>query len=284
MVNYNHIKYFHDALRLGSLTASAKANRVSLSAVSQAIAALEETLGTALLVHGKNRLIPTPQGRLLREKCVNVFAAVEKLFVEIREVTDGDAGQIRLAASHSLFNSVLPRFLHNYQRNHPKIDLSFFVGDGVKVRDLISSREIDVGLVVETRSGDKPTPGTLHSGSFVFVARAKDKREHYENLILGDKGVEVIGIREQLRKAKGGPYKRLIPTQSWEVIASLAATGLGIGYVPDFLAVENKELKVLESTLETSHYDIILHATEVVEYSRSMSGFVENFTDFCKKM
>lgn len=276
MINIYHVKYFYDALRLGSLTASAKANKVTLSAVSQAIAALEEALGTPLLVHGKNKLAATPQGLLLCEKSVDVFASIEKMLLDVADADVGMAGHIRIAASHSLCNTILPDFLHRYQSRFPKVSLSLFTGDAATVRELILARRIDVGLVVETRWGGRRKPDALVSGSFVFVSHRKssDKEGLGECLILGDKGEEVLALKESLRKSKVLQKMRLMHIQSWEVIANLAAARLGIGYVPDFLVTGKKDLRAADLGVSCSSYDIVLHCADTAEHSRSVQGFV----------
>ena len=63
MFNLHHIQYFLDAAREGSITSASRKNRISASAVSQAIRQLELAFGTSLIEHGRNQFQLTEEER-----------------------------------------------------------------------------------------------------------------------------------------------------------------------------------------------------------------------------
>ncbi len=70
--NLNHLKYFSDAVDLGSISAAAQKNLVTHPAVSRAIGVIENQLGLKLLVHKKKTFEVTPAGHLIAQK-VKIF-------------------------------------------------------------------------------------------------------------------------------------------------------------------------------------------------------------------
>ncbi|NHX27418.1 LysR family transcriptional regulator, partial [Escherichia coli] len=62
--NIRHMRVFIETLRNGSVSAAAQACHVSQPAATQAIARLEQDLGTPLLIRRSRHLSPTPSGEL----------------------------------------------------------------------------------------------------------------------------------------------------------------------------------------------------------------------------
>jgi DNA-binding transcriptional LysR family regulator len=58
-LNLIYLKYFCNAVRQGSISASARENFVSQSAISHGIGQLEKSLGKELMTHQTNRFKPT---------------------------------------------------------------------------------------------------------------------------------------------------------------------------------------------------------------------------------
>ena len=73
--NY-HLKYFVDAATALSVSEAARVNRVSSSAISQAIRSLESHFEMSLLDHAKKRFILTPEGRHLLKGATNLLRSI----------------------------------------------------------------------------------------------------------------------------------------------------------------------------------------------------------------
>ena len=77
-LNLTHLKYFLDAVKQGSITASAKINHVSQSAISQGITRLEERFGCHLLAHQPKRFKVTDEGLKLFENSKRFFRCLKR--------------------------------------------------------------------------------------------------------------------------------------------------------------------------------------------------------------
>lgn len=124
----------------GSLSAAARAGRLSLAAVSRQLSALEEDLGTSLVVRTTRRLQVTPGGRRWYEHCVRMLRELEQARADVRD--SGDVrGTVVISAPVTLGTyRVVPR-LHALVREHPGLDLEIrledrfvdLVGDNVDI-------------------------------------------------------------------------------------------------------------------------------------------------------
>ena len=88
----------------GSITAASHALGLAQSTVSEAIAALERELGTALIAHkrGSHSVALTPAGRVLLPRGRDVLAAVDKTYVAVAKAAVSARGVVNIIAPSSL--------------------------------------------------------------------------------------------------------------------------------------------------------------------------------------
>lgn len=126
----------------GSLSAAARAGRLSLAAVSRQLSALEEDLGTSLVVRTTRRLQITPSGRRWYEHCVRMLHDLEQARADVR-----DAGDIRgtvVISAPVTFGThrVVPR-LHALLHAHRGLDLEIRLED--RFVDLVADN-VDIAV------------------------------------------------------------------------------------------------------------------------------------------
>lgn len=87
---FDQMRTFVRIVDAGSLSAAARAGRLSLAAVSRQLSALEDELGTPLVVRTTRRLQITPSGRRWYEHCVRMLRELEQARADVR-----DSGDVR---------------------------------------------------------------------------------------------------------------------------------------------------------------------------------------------
>jgi len=108
----------------GSVRGAAEALHVTPPAVSAAIAALDDALGTPLFSKAGRGIVPTDAGE--------IFAGyVRKLRGLLAEaagaVRDADRGRVRIGAVATASEYVLPRLMASFIEDHPHVELSLSV-------------------------------------------------------------------------------------------------------------------------------------------------------------
>ena len=124
-ITLRQIEVFTEVLKSGSTTCASQQLALSQSAVSAALADLEGQLGVQLFDRVGKRLVLNEHGRLLYPRAVGLLeqaADIEQLFRE-------DNGAIRLYASSTIGNYLLPGMLAVWRRDYPQLPLELSVGN-----------------------------------------------------------------------------------------------------------------------------------------------------------
>jgi DNA-binding transcriptional LysR family regulator len=252
MLNPYHLKYFSDACSNGSLVKAAGINRVSHSAVSQAIRSLELALDTKLLFHGKRRFELTHEGRLLFLHSKEIFENFDRVFSLIQSANKKLSGPLRIGLSHSIAVGLLNDLIYRFCETNPLVEPNIFIGNAATLEQLLESRNIEIGFGVEDGRFVKFERRLIRRGHFV-LGRSKNCKDKTRFLV-GDKGPEVLAIRAEFKKKKDSP--QFIEIQSWSICADLAERGLGTALLPDFIVKSRKHLTQVQTAFKLPRYEL----------------------------
>ncbi|MGQ9369511.1 LysR family transcriptional regulator [Azospirillum sp. ST 5-10] len=100
-----HLRYFVAAVDHGGVTRAAERLRMTQPAVSAGLKALEDDLGCALFERDGGRLRPTPAGRRLHRRAVEILRQCDLARAEVR--TEARPPALRLGVASSLPDRVL---------------------------------------------------------------------------------------------------------------------------------------------------------------------------------
>jgi DNA-binding transcriptional LysR family regulator len=116
--------------------------------LSQAIRALEETLGVALFARTKRSVELTPVGADLLPEVERLLASAEGLRPLAQSLARGEAGVLSLAFVSTADYGLLPPLLRDFGTRHPRVRLELTEATSdVQVDELIAGR-IDAGLAI----------------------------------------------------------------------------------------------------------------------------------------
>jgi DNA-binding transcriptional LysR family regulator len=148
------LRAFCAAVDLGSLGRAARLLRVSQPALSKRLRMLEALAGAQLLERSPRGVTPTPAGTRLYLEARKLLAqaeAVEELMAGL-----GDEGApVRLAASHTIAEFVLPEPLVRFERRHERhLSVELVAGNSTLVRELVLEGRAEFGIAA--LEGDGP--------------------------------------------------------------------------------------------------------------------------------
>ena len=142
-ITLRQLEVFSEIVKSGSTTRAAQQLALSQSAVSAALADLEHQLSVKLFDRSGKRLIVNEHGRLLYPKAVSLLEQAKETEQLFRE----DHGAIRIAASSTIGNYLLPAMMAEYRRDFPQAPLELTVGNSQDVIQAVSDYRVDVGLI-----------------------------------------------------------------------------------------------------------------------------------------
>src|SRR6187549_1676571 len=84
-LNYHHLLYFWQVVRLGSITAACKELRLAPPTVSTQLRTLEDQLGEKLLTRRGRALVPTDVGRMVYGYAEQIFGLGQELMDAVKQ-------------------------------------------------------------------------------------------------------------------------------------------------------------------------------------------------------
>lgn len=132
----------------GSFTVAGKQRFMSQSAVSQAIAALEEELGIPLLQRERRKeACLTPVG----ERIVTRMRAILHEVNAVKELAEQEkrlpARQLRVGSFPSVCASILPYVVRYFEMHHPQVKIIPHEANSAEIIDAVRSQQLDAGFV-----------------------------------------------------------------------------------------------------------------------------------------
>ena len=143
---------------LGSISAAARAERISQPSASKRIQVLERQLRLELLDRRTRGAVLTEHGRVITDWCRAVVDATDALVTGSRALSERAEGQLSIAASQTVAEYLCPFWLSEFRRRGEHLPVQLRVANSQGVIAAVRSRDVELGLV------ETPTvPGDLRS-------------------------------------------------------------------------------------------------------------------------
>lgn len=165
------LKVFITAARTLSFTRAAEQLDISQPAVSKHVAELETRYGLQLFTRRGSRLELTDAGRTLLDAAERLADDYRRLEYEMSLCTGQTEGELRLGASTTIAQYLLPPILARFTTRFPQVRVSLLSGNSGQVEQALGDHAIDLGLVesVSRRQGLHYT--LFRPDELVLVAR-----------------------------------------------------------------------------------------------------------------
>ena len=142
-ITLRQLEVFAEVLKSGSTTQASVMLALSQSAVSAALTDLEGQLGVQLFDRVGKRLVVNEHGRLLYPRAL----ALLEQTTEIEQLFRKDNGAIRVYASSTIGNYILPAMIARYRQDFPDLPLELSVGNSQDVINAVLDFRVDIGLI-----------------------------------------------------------------------------------------------------------------------------------------
>ncbi|WP_283136975.1 LysR family transcriptional regulator [Rhizohabitans arisaemae] len=145
-----------DVGTLGSLGQAARAAGISQPSASRRVAVLERRLGLPLLERTPRGSTLTAQGKMVADWAAQVLAAADQLMRGAAAVRQDRDAHMRVAASMTVAEYLLPRWLGEFGGREPAVQVGLAVVNSAEVAQLVlGDGEIELGFV----EGPRTPPG-----------------------------------------------------------------------------------------------------------------------------
>ncbi|MGV3653465.1 MAG: LysR family transcriptional regulator [Noviherbaspirillum sp.] len=224
----------------GSIAEAARRLKMTPSAMTQRIQALEQEIGARLLRRSGRTVMPTEAGTKVLQRARQLILQVEEL--KSLAMADEVAGELKLGAVSTALNGLLPDILAALSKRYPRLSVHVVPGTSEDLYAETLSGQIDAALIIQPEFSIPKTLGwhVLRNEPLVLLTPkevvAHDPldvlRTHpfvrYARTTVGgrtaDRFLRANGIRPQDR----------FELASLAAIALLVDRGLGVSLVPDW--------------------------------------------------
>ena len=275
-LDWDKLKTFHAAAQTGSLTAAADKLKISQSAVSRQITALEDSLDMPLFHRHARGLTLTEEGQILFKTADDVAVRIARVQSRVIDSRQKPQGILRVSTPISLGSNWLPSVLPEFIEAYPDIDIQLILEDAE--HDL-SSFDVDCALrpwpstqgdVIERKLG-QITQSLYASHQYLSdhgaPTSAKDLDNHRivafadlipKNLHSANWALEVG------REDKDMPRKPVLSVNNLHGIMRAAEAGIGIVGIPDYMTVLSRRLVRVLPNVRGEQFDLyFVYPTEL---------------------
>jgi DNA-binding transcriptional LysR family regulator len=228
----------------GQVTDAAAVLRVSQPTLSRLLARAEDELGTRLFERGADGVHPNPHGEVVLAAARDITRRYDQLLGDLAELLDPDTGTVRLAFVDSIATSLIPRILHDFRREAPRVQVALRQEPGHEIlRDLTS------GLSELALTSPRP-PGPhgwlpLQRQRLVLVvpsghrlaARRQVRLDEIadEDFVTVSRGPGFRSLIDELLQAEGVLPRISFESADLATIEGLVGVGLGLAILPEQL-------------------------------------------------
>jgi LysR family transcriptional activator of nhaA len=184
-LNYHHLHYFWAVAKDGNLTRTAAQLRVSQSALSSQIKALEEDLGQALFLRKGRSLQLTEAGRLALTYAETIFAAGNELSALMKDGEFRKRQAVRIGAVATLSRNFQENFVRPLLR-HDDIELVLQSGSLADLLARLAVHSLDLVLSNRRVHRDAQNPWRSHRIARQPVSLVGKPRRAKERFVFPD--------------------------------------------------------------------------------------------------
>jgi len=237
---------FRHVAEAGSITGGAERAHLALAAASTRIRNMEETLGAALLVRGRQGVTPTQAGRTLLQHARIMLRQAGRLREDLGAYAGGLAGQIRVLSNTNALTEFLPEALSSFLAANPNISVDLEERLSDEIVGLIAEGVADLGIVAGTVDASALETYPFRKDRFVLVVARDHSLAAHSNISFAEVlGYDFVGLdrssalqRFLAGKAAptGQPLRLRVQLRSFDAVCRLVECNVGIGIVPQTTA------------------------------------------------
>ena len=283
-LDWDKLRVFHAAAEAGSFTHAAEVLRLSQSAISRQVSALEHDVGVPLFNRHARGLVLTEQGELLYRTAHDVLMQLENVKNQLAETTDTPSGTLRVTTTVGLGTGWLTERSKEFLDLYPEINLQLVLANeeldltmrqadcAVRLRqplqpDLIQRRLFTVHLHVFAAQSYLDRHGTPKSVADLDKHRLVTFGEPVPPYLSGLNVLETIGRPAGLRR------ESVLQINDLMSIRRAVKRGAGIAMLPDYMAGEGTGMVPVLPELEGPSFDTFFVYPEAMKNQAKLKAF-----------
>ena len=240
----DQLRYFQAVCNYNSVSRASQALNISQPSVSNAIAKLENEFGTMLFTRQNKRLILTQEGAKLLELANDLISHADHTVKTMKEMSDHKI--LNLGVPPMLSSFILPILYGEFFKKNPDFKINIIEGDRTGLIQMLEDHRINMAFLPHDGSMEahlKSQP-LAEFDNVCCVSKSHRLSQKY-SVTVEDLKVEPLVLFKNsffpteriLARFKENGYTPhiLLHTAQVTTMQNIAASGLAVGFVFDFL-------------------------------------------------
>ncbi|MFS0667034.1 LysR family transcriptional regulator [Peribacillus frigoritolerans] len=144
---YDALKTFVTLVEVKNFTKTAEILLMSQPSVSLHIKKLEEEFQTKLFLRSPKFLKVTLTGEILYDRAKQMITIYEQTRQDIQEHDRSIKGELKIGASFTIGEYILPSLLIDLQEEYPELELQVIIGNTEEIVQAVRLYKVDIGLI-----------------------------------------------------------------------------------------------------------------------------------------
>ncbi len=284
------IRYFIAAADAGQISKAASEINVSQSAITTAIKALEELIGTSLFDRHAGGVTLTYEGSLFLNHARGIIDSVEEAIRIPRRVQRDVIGTFNLAVTYTVGGYFLPPLLLRFQQALPNVQVTLVEAERVAIEEGLTNGRFDVAVMLTSNLKNRSAIDHtvllrsrrrlwLQANHPLLLAKSVSlsdvAREPYIMLTVDEASETAKHYWDHLPTKPNIIFK----TSSVEAIRSMVATGMGVSILSNMVyrpwSLDGSKVDVIDITDTLPTMDVGLAWPRAAELCPAALSFLE---------
>lgn len=287
MIN-DPIKTFVTVVEQKNSSRAAEELYLSHPDVSLQIQSLEEELGTKLVNSSSKHIELTQSGEIYYGYAKQILLLQDKAKQEINQLSNVVTGSLRVGASYTIGEYILPFIVAEFASRYPKVEIETSIANTEEITQLVQANHLDIALVEgEVNQSDIVIRPIMEDEIILVVPNQHPlarlpivTSEHLQDQvwILRESGSGTRAFSDKLIKEWGIKLRKTYIFGSGQAVKQAVTAGLGIALVSRWIvrkelnAKELKSIRIKGKRLTRSFY---LIGPKNPETSEALEVFME---------
>ena len=290
MLNFR-LRVFYSVATFSSFTKAAEEMFITQPAVTKNIKELESELGIRLFNRISNKITLTEAGKLLLHYTEHVLTLDKKFMFDLGVLKQKFSGDLKLGASTTIGQYVLPPILAKFKVEQPEMELSLLNDNTQRIETALIEKVLDLGIVEGNSKNSQLKYIPFIKDEIVAIAHSSQPLFEKDEITLdefkqiplvlrelGSGSLEVIIEKLRQKNVKLKDLNVVMHLGSTESIKTFLANSNSLGLISinavskEITNGEFKIIDIIDFEIVRNFYFIHLHGVP--------SGFTEMFIQY----
>jgi DNA-binding transcriptional LysR family regulator len=259
------LRLFLHVAEAQNITHGAARTNMALASASERIHGMEQSLGMPLLQRQRRGVALTPAGRALAHHAQLVLQQIDQMRADLSAYTGGLKGHVRVLANSSALSEFLPEALHAFLAANPGIDVDVEERPSYDIVRAVAEGFVEIGIVADIVDFAGLQAFPFATDRLVLITPQRHplagRRVAFRDLL--DQDFIGLAASNALQQhlgqhaiQAGRPLKLRVRLGSFDAIARMVESGVGIGVIPETAARRCRQTMVIRISRLTDPWSL----------------------------